>query len=104
MPTAETSRLGSGKGSGCKSTAFTTLKIVVVAPIPSARVRMATAAKPGLFASIRSPYRTSCHSVCIVRFPDSVKFNLFVTQCRHRIDLRGALRWEIGGHAGHRQQ
>jgi hypothetical protein len=42
-----------------------TLKIVVVAAIPSARVSMATAAKPGFFASILRPKRTSCQTLVI---------------------------------------
>jgi hypothetical protein len=36
-------------------TASTTLKIAVLAPMPSANVNTATAVKPGFFASIRAP-------------------------------------------------
>jgi hypothetical protein len=48
------SRSGSLKGSGFSSMESTILKIAVLAPIPKARVRVATAAKPGLFQSIRA--------------------------------------------------
>ena len=40
-------------------TASIRLKMAVFAPMPSASVSTATAAKPGLFASIRSPKRKS---------------------------------------------
>jgi hypothetical protein len=40
-------------GSGLRSTAFTTLKIAVVAPIPSARQSPAAAVNPGSRASMR---------------------------------------------------
>jgi hypothetical protein len=48
-----TIRLGSGYGSGFNRTAFTTVKMAVLAPMPSASVRTATAVKPGFFRSIR---------------------------------------------------
>jgi hypothetical protein len=38
----------------------TTLKIVVVAPIPAPRIRIAVKAKPGFFRSVRAAYRRSC--------------------------------------------
>jgi hypothetical protein len=44
----------SAYGSGRSRTAFTTLKIAVVAPIPSARQATAEAVKPGFFAIARS--------------------------------------------------
>jgi hypothetical protein len=46
---------GSSKGSGCSRTPFTTEKIAVFAPIPSASVRIATSANVGLRASVRTP-------------------------------------------------
>ena len=49
-------------GSGRSSTPFTTVKTAVLAPIPSASVRMAMTAKPGCRRSMRSAYRTSCHN------------------------------------------
>jgi hypothetical protein len=49
------SRSGSGNGRGLRRTALTTLKIAVVAPIPSASATTATTAKPGLLASVRMP-------------------------------------------------
>jgi hypothetical protein len=50
-----TSRVGSGKGSGRKSMASTTLNMAVFAPIPSASVTTAMAAKPGDLPSTRKP-------------------------------------------------
>jgi hypothetical protein len=44
----------SGYGSGRSSTAFTTLKMAVFAPIPSASATTAMMVKPGAFASMRS--------------------------------------------------
>jgi hypothetical protein len=49
-----TSRSGSSKASGFSNTPYTTLKMAVVAPIPSASVRTATAEKPGCFQNIRA--------------------------------------------------
>ena len=46
----------SGKGNGSSSTALTTLKSVVVAPMPSARVSAAVAANPGARPSRRKPW------------------------------------------------
>lgn len=43
-----------------KRTPFMTEKIAVLAPIPSAKVRMATAGNPGDLRSMRSAKRTSC--------------------------------------------
>ena len=43
-----------GTGSGRRMTASTTLKMAVLAPMPSASVRMTTAAKPGDLPSVRS--------------------------------------------------
>src|SRR5262249_34124037 len=37
----------------------------VLAPMPSARVIMATVVSPAFFANIRRPKRTSCHPVCM---------------------------------------
>ena len=44
-------RFASGYGSGRSRTALTMLKIAVFAPIPSARVRIETAAKAGFLVS-----------------------------------------------------
>src|ERR1700687_483237 len=46
-------RFGLGYGSGRNNTLYTTLKIAVVPPMPSASVRMATAVKPGFLRSCR---------------------------------------------------
>ena len=50
-----TSASGSGNGSGRSSTPLITLNIALVAPMPSARVRMATTANAGLLVSWRTP-------------------------------------------------
>jgi hypothetical protein len=50
-----TRRSGSGYGSGLKSTEFTTEKIAVFAPMPSASASTATAVKPGRFHNTRAP-------------------------------------------------
>src|ERR1700730_4934332 len=50
-----TSRAGSWNGSGRRSTAFTTLKMAVFAPMPRARTMMAAAVKPGFLRSTRRP-------------------------------------------------
>ena len=55
-------RSGSGYGSGFRRTPSTKLKMALLAPMPSASVRMATTAKPGAFKRPRMPYRTSCTS------------------------------------------
>ena len=52
-------RPGSRNGGGWRSTASTTEKTVVVAPIPSVSVATVAAVKPGLRMSSRSPWRTS---------------------------------------------
>src|SRR5262245_50343259 len=56
----KTSLPGSWNGSGRSSAALTTLKIAVLAPLPSASVSTATAAKPGAFVRPRQAYATSC--------------------------------------------
>jgi hypothetical protein len=50
-----TSRSGASKGSGRSTAASTMEKIAVLAPMPSAKVRMAAVAKPGERRRIRSP-------------------------------------------------
>src|SRR5262249_19387311 len=54
-----TRRSGPGKGSGRRSAAYTTLKIVVDAPIPSASVRTAATEVPRIATSDRTAYRRS---------------------------------------------
>jgi len=48
-----TRRDGSLYGSGVSSTPFTTEKIAVLAPMPSASVSTTMSVKPGLFARVR---------------------------------------------------
>jgi hypothetical protein len=45
----------SGSGSGWSRTALTTLKIAVLAPMPSASVSIATSVNAGAFSSMRAP-------------------------------------------------
>ena len=52
-----TSSSASGYGSGLISTPYTTLKIAVVAPIPSASVNTAAAVKPGWRRRPRTAWR-----------------------------------------------
>jgi hypothetical protein len=54
-PCRTISRSASWYGSGLSSTAWTTLKIAVFAPIPSASVSTAIKVKLGCFTSIRAP-------------------------------------------------
>ena len=54
-----TSRSGSANGGGRSSSAETTLNIVVVAPMPSASVRIATTATPRIRSSVLTAYRRS---------------------------------------------
>jgi hypothetical protein len=61
-----TSRSGSRYGRGLSRIVCTRLNIAVIEPMPSARVRIATPAKPGLRRKVRNPYRTSWASVSIV--------------------------------------
>src|SRR5690242_15888446 len=48
----------SGNGRGRKSTVFNTLKIAVLAPMPSVRTASADTVKPGFFRRTRSEYRS----------------------------------------------
>jgi hypothetical protein len=53
-----TRRSGSGNGSGLSSVSLMTLKMVVLAPMPRASVRIATIVKPGLRFRFRKPVKT----------------------------------------------
>ncbi|PYV23388.1 MAG: hypothetical protein DMG24_14080 [Acidobacteria bacterium] len=57
---------GRATGSERSSTASSTVKIAMFAPIPRASVSTATAVKPGFFASTRRPYLKSCSIVFII--------------------------------------
>ena len=46
-------------------------------PMPSARVSTATTVKPGLRASVRSPYRMSCNKDCTIPSPLSLDLRRF---------------------------
>jgi len=60
---APTKRLGSVYGSGRKSTALTTLKIAVVAPMARPRMKTATNVNPGLLANVLKAYCRSFQRV-----------------------------------------
>src|SRR2546429_380429 len=62
VPHSITSRCGSRYGRGASSTLLMTLKIAVLAPMPSARVITATAVNTGCRRSERRAKRTSCFS------------------------------------------
>jgi tetratricopeptide (TPR) repeat protein len=55
FPYTQTRRSGSAKGSGRSSTAFTRLKIAVLAPIPRAKAISAIAVNPGRFNKLLTP-------------------------------------------------
>src|ERR1700733_8931366 len=74
-----TSCCGSLTGSILSKSAFTTVKIAVFAPMPKARVTMATAVNPGLLRNWRSAKRRSWSSPFIVN-------SSLVTQSDHWID------------------
>ena len=60
---------GSGNGSGASSVAYTTLKIAVFGPMPSARAVMAAIEKPRAFISPRTANRRSDHSTLMATLP-----------------------------------
>jgi hypothetical protein len=70
------SRSGWRNGNGASSTESTTLKIAVLAPIPSASVRIAMTVKTGRLSSVRPAKRRSCRSVSM-RGPPSVSTGLY---------------------------
>src|SRR5713101_8024781 len=72
-------RCASGYGNGSIRMLSITLKIAVDAPIPSARVIMATMANPGVFPRFLSAYRISCPSV-----PMSISLFPRIRFVRHR--------------------
>ena len=51
---------GRSSESGRSTTPFTTLKMAVLAPMPSARVSMTTAVNPGVLINVRTANRMSC--------------------------------------------
>src|SRR5437867_13052123 len=71
---------GCSYGSGLSKTPLITLKMAVLAPMPSASVSTATAVKPGFFSSWRKANLRS-----------------FITQRLHRIDLRRAAGRNVAG-------
>ena len=66
-----TRRSGSGNGTGFSSTALTTEKIAVFAPMPSARAATAAIVKLGLCRNVRSEYFRSRKNVSM-RSPSNI--------------------------------
>src|SRR6476469_7240888 len=64
-----TSRSGSGKASGRRSTPLTTLNTATFPPMPSANVSTAASVKPGVLRSWRNPKRRSNAARSIPRTP-----------------------------------
>src|SRR5262245_2801380 len=64
-----TSRSGSGNGTGLSSTAFTTEKIAVFAPMPRASADTAAAVNPRLCQNIRRDCRRSLRKLSIIVRP-----------------------------------
>ena len=64
-----TSRPGALYGNGRRMEASTTLKIAVLAPMPSAKVRIATAVNAGLLRSMRKAWRRSWGKRAICALP-----------------------------------
>src|SRR5437763_8647626 len=91
-------RSAAGYGSERSSTASTTLKIAVHAPMPSASESTAAAVKPGRVRNMRAAYLKSCHNRFIA------EASSFVSQSDHRIDFGGAARGQITGQQRNRKQ
>src|SRR5262249_52878002 len=62
-----TSRSGWRYGSGCSSTAFVTLKIATVAPMPSASVAIAVSANAGFLRNVRAAKIRSDQNASMLR-------------------------------------
>ncbi len=60
-------------------TALITVKIAVLAPIPSAKVSTATAVRPGDLRSMRAAKRKSCHKVSTRNSQPAVRTTSLVT-------------------------
>src|SRR5437016_1020100 len=91
LPRTDTSRLSSPHPSERSNTAWTTLKMAVVAPMPSASAATAAAVKPGVRSSPRTANLRSRSSVSMISLR---------SQGRHRIDPRGAQRRDAAGGDG----
>src|ERR1041385_7116940 len=85
-----TSLSAPGYGNGRNSTASTTLKIAVLAPMPSASVTMAIKLNTGLRTIIRQPKRRSLINEDIKSVFLSASSALLVPQCLERLDAAGA--------------
>src|SRR5437763_8824096 len=84
-------RSASGYGRGRKSTASTTLKIAVQAPMPSASETTAAAVKAGRVRNMRAAYLRSCHKLFMTHASS------FISQGNHRIDFGRTLRRHEAG-------
>jgi hypothetical protein len=83
------SRSDCGYASGRNSTALTTEKIAVLAPMPSASVRITTSEKTGFRIAVRIPKLKSCQNVAISHslIPNLLLVTSLVSQCHQWIDF-----------------
>src|ERR1041385_1482957 len=89
-------RSGSENGSGRRSVALTTLKIAVLAPMPSASVATTISVTLGRPIRARNPY-----------FRSLIKFwmgHSLIMQRVERIDFRGSPCWQVTGDKRGREQ
>src|SRR5580693_10412997 len=87
LPDIATTSLGLvSPGTGFSNAELIQEKIVVLAPMPNASVRMAMAAKPGALAIIRALYRTSCQNEVIHHL--QALFRMIQSMCRPRREYR----------------
>src|SRR5215469_18380780 len=92
----QTSALGFSTGSALKMSAFTKLKIAVLAPIPSANDNTATVVVAGLRETPRIPCLKSRQKEFIAVLTADLDLPWsFVSQRHHRIDSHGAPRWQV---------
>src|SRR6185436_877420 len=94
-----TSESGSVNGRGLSSTPLTTLKMAVLAPMPSARVRMATTVNPGVRRRRRvmRPSRAGTNGIRRLYGRKWPEVRLLVPQRDDRIDLARAPRRQPDG-------
>jgi hypothetical protein len=98
----KTSRVGSWYGSGRRTTALMTLKIAVFTPMPTASVRIATAANPGERHRLRRAYLVSCAS-CSKRVQVQ-RFRTLRRRSDHHVNFRSVAivgySWAATAHIG----
>src|SRR6266550_174328 len=92
LPERAMTRSARSNGSPLNSTAFTSVKTVVLAPMHSASVMTTTAVNAGSLASIRNPKRTSC-SKFILRMYTQRWRRKFGLQFENALRVSGRLRY-----------